>query len=130
MNKRNLIFKFKLHANYSPLPNNDSYIAHRISQAYEISQFVAHTSSSADLVLLMGDLNLEPHELGFKIIKENLALFDAFKESLNPYISDPIGATCYSPSNYYVSKTDQKLYPQGIRIDHVLYKHNKSKFHN
>ena len=70
-----------MHANYSAAPHSDEYLAHRISQAFELSQFVESTSSSCDITLLMGDLNLEPHELGFKILRDKPGLFDAFIEA-------------------------------------------------
>ena len=37
------------------------------------------------------------------------------------------GSTCYSPTNSYLNKTDKNIYPDGIRIDYILYKHSNSK---
>ena len=55
-------------------------MAHRISQAFELSQFISITSEAADFVLLMGDLNLMPFELGFKILRDNAFLLDSCTE--------------------------------------------------
>ena len=37
------------------------------------------------------------------------------------------GSTCYSPKNSYLNKGDKEKYPDGIRIDYILYKHSNSK---
>jgi hypothetical protein len=52
-----------------------------MSQAFELSQFISITSESADFALLMGDLNLMPDELGFKILRDNAFLLDTFTEA-------------------------------------------------
>ena len=56
----------------------DSYTAHRALQAYELSEFIRLTGSGCDAVILAGDLNAQPHELGYKIIKGNAALEDSW----------------------------------------------------
>lgn len=76
-----MFISIKLHANYSADESSDEYLAHRISQAFELSQFIAHTSAKSDLVLLMGDLNWRPYELGFKILRDNSFLLDTFIEA-------------------------------------------------
>jgi sphingomyelin phosphodiesterase 2 len=71
----------KLHANYAENDASDSYLAHRIGQAFELSQFINQTSSSCDIVVLLGDLNLTSDELGFKLVKNNSNLLDTFSEA-------------------------------------------------
>jgi sphingomyelin phosphodiesterase 2 len=66
----------QIHAEYNR--DNDLYLSHRLVQAYELSQFVRHTSVSADLSILMGDLNLEPVDLGYRLVLANAALSDAW----------------------------------------------------
>ncbi len=51
-----------------------------MTQLFELSQFIQNTSHSADLVLLMGDLNTEESEDGFKLLVHNAGLIDAFRE--------------------------------------------------
>lgn len=68
----------QIHAEYDR--DRDEYLAHRVAQAFEISQFIKHTSESSDLVILGGDLNLEPVDLGYKLIKSNAKLHDAWLE--------------------------------------------------
>ncbi|KAK6050059.1 endonuclease/exonuclease/phosphatase family protein [Cooperia oncophora] len=53
-----------LHAEYNR--ENDLYLPHRTSQSFELSQFVRHTSHGADVVIVVGDFNMEPDDLGFR----------------------------------------------------------------
>ena len=57
---------------------NDEYLAHRVAQAFEMSQFIKMTSSSCDAVIAGGDFNLRPIDLGYKIIASNACLQDAW----------------------------------------------------
>ncbi len=75
----------KLQANhaesYADIAELDQYLAQRICQAFEMSKFINDTSQTADLVVAMGDLNMTPDELGFKILKNNANLMDSFSEA-------------------------------------------------
>ncbi|ETN75632.1 endonuclease/exonuclease/phosphatase family protein [Necator americanus] len=53
-----------LHAEYDR--ENDLYLPHRTSQSFELSQFVRHTAHGADIVIVTGDLNMEPEDLGLR----------------------------------------------------------------
>lgn len=74
-----------MHAMYAPShqPAKDQYASHRLTQSYELSEYVRHTSNDADLVLIMGDLNSEPHSLSFKIIHKNGDVQDSWETRLN-----------------------------------------------
>lgn len=67
---------FQLHAEYNH--RNDEYMAHRVLQAFDMSQFIYITSANADIVILGGDLNTEPGDLSYKIICHNAQLQDSF----------------------------------------------------
>ena len=54
-----------------------------MSQAFNLSQFINFTSAQADLTLLCGDLNLEPVDLGYKLIMTNSNLRDSWLEKVN-----------------------------------------------
>lgn len=57
----------KTHADYSlGVAGSDDYEAQRISQAFEIADFVRLTSAGADLVVLAGDLNSWPNSLSLR----------------------------------------------------------------
>lgn len=107
-----------LHAEYSR--QKDIYLAHRVAQAWELAHFIHHTSKKADVVLLCGDLNMHPKDLGCRLLKEWTGLFDAYLEAQDFQGSEE-GCTMV-PGNCYVSQQDLKLFPCGIRIDYVLYK--------
>jgi sphingomyelin phosphodiesterase 2 len=66
-----------LHAEYNR--ENDLFLPHRISQSYEMSQFIRHTSRGSDFVILVGDFNLEPNDLGCHLIKNLIQLHDAWE---------------------------------------------------
>ena len=66
---------FQLHAEYNP--QNDEYLAHRVVQAFDTAQFIKLTSSPSELSLIGGDLNTEPKDLAYRIIKNTAELNDA-----------------------------------------------------
>ncbi|MBZ3879320.1 Sphingomyelin phosphodiesterase 2 [Sciurus carolinensis] len=107
-----------LHAEYSR--QKDIYLAHRVAQAWELAQFIHHTSKKADVVLLCGDLNMHPKDLGCCLLKEWTGLHDAYLETQD-FKGFEEGYTMV-PENYYVSQQDLGPFPSGIRIDYVLYK--------
>jgi hypothetical protein len=53
-------------------------MAHRVLQAFDMSQFICMTSANADIVILGGDLNTEPGDLSYRIIRHNAQLQDSF----------------------------------------------------
>lgn len=107
-----------LHAEYCR--QKDIYLAHRVAQAWELAQFIHHTSKSADVVLLCGDLNMHPKDLGCCLLKEWTGLRDAYVETQD-FKGSEAGCTMV-PTNCYVSQQDLGPFPLGIRIDYVLYK--------
>lgn len=52
-----------------------------MTQLFELAQFIQKTSYMADATLLMGDLNTEEFEDGFKMLLNHSELLDAFKET-------------------------------------------------
>ncbi|KHN85622.1 Putative neutral sphingomyelinase [Toxocara canis] len=112
-----------LHAEYNR--ENDLYLPHRLSQAFELSQFVKHTSHAADAVILTGDLNLEPDDLGYRVIVENANLIDAWLVRPNKDGCET-GMTCDRPDNCYTSPKLKQPNPDGKRLDYIMYKCGKS----
>lgn len=107
-----------LHAEYNR--QKDIYLAHRVAQAWELAQFIHHTSKKADVVLLCGDLNLHPKDLGFRLLKEWTGLQDAYLETRD--FKGPEEGCTMVPQNCYVNRQELEQFPLGIRIDYVLYK--------
>ncbi|XP_037376100.1 sphingomyelin phosphodiesterase 2 [Talpa occidentalis] len=107
-----------LHAEYSR--QKDIYLAHRVAQAWELAQFIHHTSKKADVILLCGDLNLHPKDLGCRLLMECTGLLDAYLETQDFKGSDE-GCTMV-PENCYVKQQELEPFSSGIRIDYMLYK--------
>ena len=70
-----------MHAEYHPGPD-DEYLSHRVIQALEMSQFIKHTAETCDAVIVGGDLNLQPDDLGCKLIMTNSNLSDAWLQQV------------------------------------------------
>ncbi|XP_042795481.1 sphingomyelin phosphodiesterase 2 isoform X2 [Panthera leo] len=111
-------YPYMLHAEYNR--QKDIYLAHRVAQAWELAQFIHHTSKKADVVLLCGDLNLHPKDLGCRLLKEWTGLHDAYLETRD-FKGSEEGCTMV-PENCYVNQRELEAFPFGIRIDYVLYK--------
>ncbi|XP_077018730.1 sphingomyelin phosphodiesterase 2 isoform X2 [Tamandua tetradactyla] len=107
-----------LHAEYNR--QKDIYLAHRVAQAWELAQFIHHTSKRADVVLLCGDLNSHPKDLSCRLLKERTGLHDAYLETRD-FKGCEEGCTMV-PQNCYVNQQELEPFPSGIRIDYVLYK--------
>ena len=78
------LFFGQLHANYSldydKSEYTDSYLAHRVTQLYELGQFIEMTSHAADVTLLLGDLNTYSTEMGYKLLCTHAQLRDPFHD--------------------------------------------------
>lgn len=102
-----------MHAEYNR--ENDEYMAHRVLQAFDTAQFVKMTSGGTDAAILAGDLNTEPQDLAYRIIRGVAGLTDACPSSS----SDKGTNEC--ANNSYTSSKLARMRPDGKRIDHILY---------
>lgn len=116
------LFCTHLHAEYNE--TNDEYLAHRVSQAFEMSQLIKMTGTSylCDFVIAAGDFNLQPTDLGYKILRENAQLQDSWLQ-LNKETN--AGRTCDIPSNSFATPSSLKTSPHGKRLDYILYRNNE-----
>ncbi|CAH1251176.1 SMPD2 [Branchiostoma lanceolatum] len=103
------------HTEYNHEHDKDK--AHRVSQAFELSQFIRHTGRSADVNILAGDLNNQPFELGLKIIQSNTGMEDSWLTAEHKNAEDS-GLTWNLDDNNYTCYPD---YPP-CRYDYVFYK--------
>ncbi|NWY06222.1 NSMA phosphodiesterase, partial [Nothoprocta ornata] len=108
----------QLHAEYCR--DKDTYLPHRLVQTWELAQFIRHTSQAADVVLLGGDLNTQPQDLGMRLLRGCTGLRDAFAEA-ERFEGCKDGCTLV-PDNCFTVKTELRPFPLGIRIDYILYK--------
>lgn len=99
---------------------NDEYSAHRILQAFDMAQFIRMTEQGADAVILGGDLNTGPKDLAYRIISGVASLADSCS-----IIHSNIG-TSECANNSYTSVKVATKFPQGKRIDHILYSGSKN----
>uniref|UniRef100_A0A0N4ZSI4 sphingomyelin phosphodiesterase n=1 Tax=Parastrongyloides trichosuri TaxID=131310 RepID=A0A0N4ZSI4_PARTI len=107
-----------LHAEYDR--NNDTYLPHRIIQAYEVGQFVRYSSRGADVAIVTGDFNIEPQDLAYKLITEIADLKDSWIEKEN-VVTDS-GMTCDRPDNCYTKSKIIQNDPNGKRLDYIFFK--------
>ncbi|NXA18549.1 NSMA phosphodiesterase, partial [Ibidorhyncha struthersii] len=108
----------QLHAEYCR--EKDAYLPHRLVQAWELAQFIRHTSKAADVVLLGGDLNMHPEDVGIRLLRGWTGLRDAFAEAAR-FEGCEDGCTLV-PNNCFTVKSELLPFPLGIRIDYILYK--------
>ncbi|CAG5115057.1 unnamed protein product [Candidula unifasciata] len=107
-----------LHAEYNAV--QDEYEAHRLAQAFELSQFIRSTSVDCDAVILAGDLNIAPKSLGYKVVTHYAHLQDAWAEKENK-VCDELAGTCDVPFNTYTGAEAKLRIPNGERIDYIMY---------
>uniref|UniRef100_A0A671K7G0 Sphingomyelin phosphodiesterase 2 n=1 Tax=Sinocyclocheilus anshuiensis TaxID=1608454 RepID=A0A671K7G0_9TELE len=112
------VFVTHLHAEYCR--EKDSYLPHRVVQAWELQQFIRHTSAAADVVILGGDLNMHPDDLGTRLLRNYTGLQDGFNEAVN-FDGCEEGHTHISENPF--TNTDNLVpFGGGIRIDYILFK--------
>ncbi|OWA51378.1 putative neutral sphingomyelinase [Hypsibius exemplaris] len=114
------LYATHIHAEYNRV--SDEYLPHRISQAYELSQFIRMTNSDTDDVnIVAGDFNFEPDDLGYAIVRRFADLKDAWMTRLDLDSADD-GNTCNTPDNIYsICEGKDDRTPRGKRIDYILY---------
>ena len=106
----------QLHAEYDK--ENDEYCAHRVSQAFDTAQLIRYTRQGADFCILGGDLNTEPGDLPYRLIRHNTGMEDSFATA-GQTAAD--GMTSETPHNSYTQAKRLEQCPNGARIDYVMY---------
>ncbi|KAG7472137.1 hypothetical protein MATL_G00105380 [Megalops atlanticus] len=115
------IYVTHLHAEYCR--EKDGYLPHRVVQAWELQHFVRHTSSGADVVILGGDLNMHPQDLGNRLIRAYTGLRDCYTET-DKFDGCDDGITLIA-DNPFTNKKELIPFEKGIRIDYILFKGSK-----
>ncbi|XP_076133004.1 sphingomyelin phosphodiesterase 2a [Alosa pseudoharengus] len=116
------IYVTHLHAEYCRM--NDTYLPHRTVQAWELLNFIRHTSADADLVILGGDLNMHPQDLGMRLLRTHSGLRDCYTET-DTFDGCEDGITLIA-DNTFTKKKDLLPFEKGIRIDYILMKGSNS----
>ncbi|XP_070759396.1 sphingomyelin phosphodiesterase 2 [Enoplosus armatus] len=112
------VYVTHLHAEYCR--DKDSYLPHRVVQAWELQQLIRHTSDGADVVILGGDLNMHPQDLGNRLLRTYTGLRDSYLETAK-FDGCEDGMTLIA-DNPFISKKELVPFEKGIRIDYVLFK--------
>ncbi|XP_072308228.1 sphingomyelin phosphodiesterase 2 [Eucyclogobius newberryi] len=112
------VYVTHLHAEYCR--ENDSYLPHRVVQAWELQQFIRHTSAGADAVIVGGDLNMHPQDLGTRLLRSYTGLRDAYLETAQ-FDGCEDGITLIA-DNPFINKKELIPFEKGIRIDYILFK--------
>ncbi|XP_048579092.1 putative neutral sphingomyelinase isoform X2 [Nematostella vectensis] len=118
-------FTTHLHAEYNR--KNDEYLAHRVTQAYQLAQFIEHATQPSDCVIVCGDMNSEPTDMCYRILCYLPGLTDTWLEQNKESYH---GNTCDVSHNSYTGFTlPQELRKgtaDGKRIDYVFYRADRS----
>ncbi|XP_064627149.1 putative neutral sphingomyelinase [Lineus longissimus] len=117
------VYATHMHAQYRVV--NDEYLACRVSQAFEMSQFIKTTSDSCDMVIAAGDFNARPDSVAYSVIRKNSLLKDAWLDQKVKPSNPETGNTSDLPSNLFHSAYWLKNFPHGERIDYIMYKNNQ-----
>ncbi|XP_041453086.1 putative neutral sphingomyelinase isoform X1 [Lytechinus variegatus] len=117
------VYNTHAHALYAPsnIPEKDDFLTHRLTQLYELSEFVRLTSGGSDLVLVTGDFNSEPFSLATKLAITNAGLLDSWetrgnKEYTDGMTNERLDNPLAMSQTLYYKETDD-----GERIDYNLY---------
>uniref|UniRef100_A0AAY4CLP9 sphingomyelin phosphodiesterase n=1 Tax=Denticeps clupeoides TaxID=299321 RepID=A0AAY4CLP9_9TELE len=116
------VYVSHLHAEYSR--EVDSYLPHRTVQAWELQQFIRHTSAGADFLVLGGDLNMHPQDLGCRLVRAHTGLRDCYSDT-ERFEGCEDGITLIA-DNMFTTKKDLIPFEKGIRIDYILTKGSKN----
>ncbi|XP_010897552.1 sphingomyelin phosphodiesterase 2 [Esox lucius] len=112
------VYVTHLHAEYCR--DKDSYLPHRVVQAWELQHFIRHTSSGADLVILGGDLNMHPQDLGTRLLRTYTGLLDGYTETAK--FDGCEGGITLIADNPFINPKELCPFENGVRIDYILYK--------
>lgn len=116
------IYGTHLHAQYDD--EVDEHEAHRAIQGLQLSQFIQHTSDGCDLIILGGDFNFRPDQLGYRLIRYGSNLDDAWISRRTKAQTDDNETTCDRPDNPYTVSSAPAQHPNGIRLDYIMYRAN------
>ncbi|XP_031423631.1 sphingomyelin phosphodiesterase 2 [Clupea harengus] len=115
------IYVTHLHAEYCR--EKDAYLPHRVVQAWELQHFIRHTSRGADLVILGGDFNMHPQDLGCRLLRTSTGLRDCYTET-DKFDGCENGHTLIA-NNPFINEKELRPFEKGIRIDYILFKGSK-----
>ncbi|XP_058953535.2 putative neutral sphingomyelinase [Pocillopora verrucosa] len=116
-------FATHTHAEYN---ESGEYAPHRAVQAYQLSQFVHHLTKPSDAVLVCGDMNCEPSQLFYRIIKDVTGLIDAWDKhgTIKPGCygnTSDVSSNTFSGDRSDATVSQEGGPEDGKRIDYIFY---------
>ena len=80
------MYFFQLHAEYCESKYFKSeYKALRVAQMFQLSEFIRLSGTNCDCVVLTGDLNTQPQEIGYSLVTAHANLSDAWIATVNSF---------------------------------------------
>ncbi|OLN94264.1 Inositol phosphosphingolipids phospholipase C [Colletotrichum chlorophyti] len=96
------IFNTHTHAPYTENRPGDTYLAHRLSQSWELSKLLKAATERGHLVLALGDFNMRPLTLPHTLITSHAPVHDAWRvlhpESSLGAATDPLEVSRGQPA--------------------------------
>ncbi|XP_032220859.2 putative neutral sphingomyelinase isoform X2 [Nematostella vectensis] len=118
-------FVSHLHAEYNR--QDDEYLAHRVTQAYQFAQLIELITKPSDCVIVCGDMNSEPTDLCYRILCNLPGLTDTWLEcNKEGYHGNTYGVSHNSFAGSTFQQAIQKGPSDGIRIDYIFYRGDRS----
>lgn len=113
-----LLDVYNIHAvaQFTQDDDKDEYKGYRTAGIYECVRFVARQSSTDIPSIILGDFNIQPDQLAYRVIRSLGQFIDCYA-TLNP---KKLGAT-YTPDNPYV-KQEYPNWNEPQRLDYIFIK--------
>ncbi|KAK2006875.1 endonuclease/Exonuclease/phosphatase [Colletotrichum eremochloae] len=113
------VFNTHTHAPYTENRPDDTYLAHRLAQSWEMAKLLRGAAERGHLALAMGDFNMRPLSLPHRIITAHAPVRDAWR-ALHPdsslgAVDDPLEVARGRP----VPTADFNLEENGATSDHA-----------
>ncbi|EFQ29277.1 endonuclease/Exonuclease/phosphatase [Colletotrichum graminicola] len=113
------VFNTHTHAPYTENRPGDTYLAHRLAQSWEMAKLLRGAAERGHLALAMGDFNMRPLSLPYRIVTAHAPVRDAWR-ALHPdsslgAVDDPLETARGRP----VPTADFNLEENGATSDHA-----------
>lgn len=106
-----------LHANYN---EHHHYNSQRCLQAYQLATVVKETSCDCDVVVLAGDFNITPDEIGYEMITSLTGVQDSWRCQKDISRATKEESTCCRRDNtFWENSTDTP-----VRLDYIFMRSN------
>lgn len=88
--------------------DRDQYVAHRAAQMFEAARFINHRTAATAPAVMVGDFNVRPDQLGYRIITTLAGMRDVY-DALHP-----------GDAGYTLSNDNLYVHAKSERIDYMM----------